>query len=641
MHSKYIGIVLLLLVGNIYAQSEKVTSTNVSHSGEGTLNELTLASGNYTVYYYRCEWNIDPAKNFISGNVTSYFIMTASADSIVFDLSYALQVDSILMSDVKLNFSQHSNETLTIHFPSIYSAATKDSISIFYHGEPAGGGFGSFVQSTHHGIPIIWTLSEPYGAKDWWPCRNGLDDKADSIDIYITHPSEYRASANGILVDTKIVDTNTITHYKHRYPIAAYLVGIAVTNYSTFTDNVQLTHTLLPAISYVYPEDSASFHSNTFRMLNAMKLYDSTFGDYPFEKERYGQTQFGWGGGMEHQTNSFIVTPEENLMAHELAHQWFGDKVTCKSWTDIWLNEGFATFCADFYYAEHFNPSSYKTNVANDLADIVSQAGGTVRVDDTTNVNRIFDGRLTYHKGAFLLRMLRWTLGDDLFFKALRSYLSDPLLQYGFATTKDLQRNFETISGIDLNYFFNQWYSGEGYPSFKVEWNEDANNKATIKVSQSTSMPSSVSFFKVPLQLSFKKGSQEKRIVLQDTINNQLFFADIGFAADTVLVDPDQYLISKNNTTLHTIITVPPSDSITVAPNPFTNNINIIFQRPPGEKLLVQLFDALGHRILSDNVVADGTHQTYSLYVPSLATGIYFLKVSFNGITVKKKLLKK
>lgn len=641
MHSKFAIIILLLIALNSYAQNEGIKSTKVSSSGEGVLNGLTLASNNYTVHYYRCEWTIDPAKNYIAGKVTPYFIVTASADSLVFDLSNALKVDSVVMRGAKLTFTQNKNETLVIHLPSPYNTGANDSLSIFYQGMPAGGGFGSFVQSTHRGTPVVWTLSEPYGAKDWWPCRNGLDDKADSIDIYITHPSQYRASSNGILYDTKISGANAITHYKHRYPIAAYLVGITVTNYSTFTENVQLAHALLPVISFVYPEDSASFHSNIFKMLNAMKLYDSTFGDYPFEKERYGQTQFGWGGGMEHQTNSFVVAPNENLMAHELAHQWFGDKVTCKSWTDIWLNEGFATFCADFFYAERFTPSQYQTNVLNDLVNIVSQPGGTVRVNDTSGVGRIFDGRLTYHKGAFLLRMLRFTLGDDLFFKSMRSYMADPLLKYGFATTQDLQRNFEAASGIDLNYFFDQWYAGEGYPSFRVEWAQDASGKAIIKVSQTTSVPSSVAFFKVPLQLSFKNTSQEKKIVLQHTINNQFFTADIGFAADTVIIDPDHYLISKNDTAVHTILVDEPVDSIVVAPNPFVSNINISFQKLPGKKLLLQLFDVLGRRVANQNIIADGTYQTYSLYIPSLAPGIYFLKISSDENAVTRKLFKK
>ena len=226
---------------------------------------------------------------------------------------------------------------------------SKDSLSIYYKGTPVGGGFGSFVQSIHNGVPVIWTLSEPYGAKDWWPCRNGLDDKADSIDIYITHPSKYKASSNGVPEAEVQQGSTTISHYKHRYPIASYLVAFSVTNFSTFTDYAAIGNKNVPVISYVYPEDSAYFHSNVNSVMNGLSLYSNRFTPYPFLTERYGQTQFGFGGGMEHQTNSFVINAEENLVTHELAHQWFGDKVTCGSWQDIWLNEGFATFVPIFY----------------------------------------------------------------------------------------------------------------------------------------------------------------------------------------------------------------------------------------------------------------------------------------------------
>lgn len=639
--SKYLVIIFLSLTVKVFSQ--KINSFEIAGSEKQTaqkkLNgETAHASNNFKVSYYRCEWKIDPAKYYIEGNVTPYFVITSSTNSITFDLTTQLHVDSILMRGTKLFFSQVADETLNIQLPSTYASGTKDSLTIFYQGIPAGGGFGSFVQTTHDGVPVIWTLSEPFGARDWWPCRNGLDDKADSIDVFVTHPSQYRASGNGILADIKTIGDNTVTHYKHRYPIASYLVAFAVTNYATFTDSVQLKNALLPVLSYVYPEDSAYFHSNTFMMLNAMRLYDSAFGEYPFEKERYGQTQFGFGGGMEHQTNSFVVSAGENLMAHELAHQWFGDKVTCATWTDIWLNEGFATYCADFLYSERYNLAQYKLNVQNDLADIVSQTNGTVKVNDTTSVSRIFNSRLSYHKGAFLLRMLRFTLGDEAFFNGIHNYITDPLLSYNFATTADLQRNLEAASGLDLDYFFQQWYSGAGYPSFKVQWSEDANNEATIKISQTTS-DSSISFFKTPIELTFKNATQQKTIVLQNNVNDQIFSADIGFAADALLIDPNQYLISKNNTVVYSPIIIT-SDSIVVSPNPFSDRINISFQLVMDEKLLLQLFDDLGHLIAKQEVVATGGNQTYSLFVPSLAKGMYYLKIFSNNKTITRHLIK-
>ena len=642
MKAIYFFVLFFLITLNTIAQNENNISTRERNAhAKKFLAALTLASNNFTVHYYKCEWNVDPAKNYINGKVTAHFIIMAETNSLVFDLSHLLKVDSVRMHNINLNFIQSTNETLTIQLPTNFSVGDKDSVTIVYEGVPPGGGFGSFVISTHDGTPVMWTLSEPYGARDWWPCRNGLDDKADSIDIFITHPSKYNASSNGVLQSIVHNEKNSTTFYKHRYPIASYLVAFAVTDYSVFTDSVQLSGSSLPVISYVYPEDSATFHDNTFRMINAMQLYDARFTKYPFINERYGQTQFGFGGGMEHQTNSFIIASDENLMAHELAHQWFGDKVTCGSWVDVWLNEGFATYCADFLYTEKFNRSQYKLNVSNELASIVSQPGGSVKVDDTTSINRIFDGRLSYNKGAFLLRMLRWTLGDDIFFKGVRSYLSDPSLKYDFARTADLQRNLETVSSVALDYFFKQWYEGQGYPSFTATWGQDANNVATIKISQTTSVPSSVSFFRVPLELTFKNGSQQKTIVVQDTVNNQIVMADIGFKAKKVLIDPHKFLISKNNRSIHTTIVQIQSMPVSVSPSPFTDYINITLQQTKGKEILFMMFDNSGHLILTQNAIANGSNQTYLMYVPSnVAPGNYNLIITSGEKFASRYLVK-
>ena len=644
MKTKHFFIALILLTLHASGQHENNIANSERHArAKKLLQPRTLASGNFTVHYYKCEWKVNPSKNFIRGKVTAHFIITAATNSIVFDLSHVLKVDSIIMRKTKLNFSQALNETVSIQLPKSYTIGEKDSLTIIYEGEPPGGGFGSFVTSTHNGTPIIWTLSEPYGARDWWPCRNGLDDKADSMDIYITHPSRYNASSNGLPQSVVRNEKNSTTFYKHRYPVASYLVAFAVTDYDVFTDTVQLGDKSLPVISYVYPENVEVFKDSMFKLINAIQLFDRKFTKYPFINERYGQTQFGFGGGMEHQTNSFVDGSNENLMAHELAHQWFGDKVTCASWTDVWLNEGFATFCADFLYTENFDHPQYKLNVKNDLANIVSQTGGSVKVDDTTSINRIFDGRLSYNKGAFLLRMLRFTLGDNIFFKGLRNYLSDPQLKYGFARTADLQRNFEITSGVDLDYFFKQWYEGEGYPSFNVQWYQDSNNIATIKISQTTSVPSSVSFFRVPLQLTFKNGSQEKTIIVDNIVNNQVVTAEIDFKAHRVLIDPDQYIISKNNKATHTTFAKMQSlEPVTVSPNPFTDKVNISFQQPGGKEILFELYDSFGHAVVNKTITADGSKQIFSLDVPSnLTPGNYILIVSADEKSVTRYLLKK
>ncbi|CAN5498316.1 M1 family aminopeptidase [soil metagenome] len=607
------------------------------------MSSLTQASGNYNVTYYKCEWNIDPANYYISGKVTPSFTITAATTNIVLDLSNVLKVDSVVLQKKKLSFSQATNETLTIQFPKTYKRGKRDSVAIYYKGTPAGSGFGSFIQSDHNDTPVLWTLSEPYGAKDWWPCRNGIDDKADSIDVFVTHPPQYKASSNGVLVNTVSKAGNIVTHYKHRYPIASYLVAFAVTNFSVFTDNVQLGTVSLPVISYVYPEDSAYFHDNTFMMLDAMRLYHDKFGAYPFINERYGQTQFGWGGGMEHQTNSFIINPGENLMAHELAHQWFGDKVTCGSWEDIWLNEGFATFCADFLYTETYHPDQLAGEVSSNLNFIISKPNGSVKVDDTSNVGRIFDSRLSYSKGAFLLRMLRWTLGDTNFFTAINNYLNDPKLCYGFARTSDLKAHLEAVSGLDLTYFFNQWFIGQGYPSFTLQWNQDAANKANITISQTTSN-SSVSFYKVSLALKFTNATQEKTIIVDHNVNNQSLIADIGFQADAVSIDPEMFLISKSNKIIKTTprpVSQSELQPIAVSPNPFTNTINFSLPDSGGKKVLIQLFDIYGHVIVTKTLVAVTKNQKYTIDVPrAVKSGTYMLHIKVDGKSTSHVVLK-
>lgn len=407
------------------------------------IESITSASNNYDVKYYRCEWEVNPAVRYIAGKVTLYFVMTSPGNNIQLDLMSTLVVDSVKQRNVVLT-KQHSSNTLSLDFPVTINAGVLDSVSVFYRGVPPNNGFGSFETTTHAGIPVMWSLSEPYGSRDWWPCKNGLDDKADSIDIIITAPAQYKAASNGLLQSEILIagGTKKMTHWKHRYPIASYLVCFAVTNYTVFNNSVLLGTTTLPMQTYCYPESLVSFQNGTQNVLDALQLFHNHFGDYPFIKEKYGHVQFSWGGGMEHQTASFMVSLNESLVAHELGHQWFGDKITCASWEDIWLNEGFATYLASFYMENKYPANTINSRKAV-VNNITSATGGSVWVDDTTNVGRIFSGRLSYNKGSYLLYMLRWKLGDAVFLNALRQYQNDPKLAYGFAKTDDLKRNLE------------------------------------------------------------------------------------------------------------------------------------------------------------------------------------------------------
>lgn len=644
---KRIVVFFLLLSSRGIAQNEnslcKTTedlALRERNSFQRTLSTYrSLASSNFQVVYYRCKWDIDPAVYAIKGSVTSHFITSSSASNISVDLAAQLTVDSILYHGNKINFSRPGGDLLQINFPLAISSGQKDSITIFYKGAPPSSGFGSYNQTTHNGIPVIWTLSEPYGAKDWWPCRNGVDDKADSIDIIISCPNAYRASSNGMLLNETDDGITRTAYYKHRYPIASYLVAFAVTNFKVLNHSVQLGLVNLPMITYCYPESETTFQTNTPKVLQALSIYHQNFGPYPFINEKYGHTQFSWGGGMEHQTNSFIVNTSENLMAHELAHQWFGDKVTCGSWQDIWLNEGFATYLSYFYF-EKTDPVNHLTRIKNLSTSITNSASGSVWVSDTSNVGRIFDSRLSYNKGAYLLHMLRWILGDTLFFRGLRQYNSDPSLSYGFARTNDLKRNLEQISGKNLTEFFNDWFTGQGHPSYTIRWSQNNNNWAKIKISQISSHPS-VSYFEMPLALKFKKGSEEKTVVVNNTKNDEIFWENVGFKADTVIIDPDYRVLSRNNISIKENPVSSITNEIKIYPVPASTDIIIEIRNPAGKMTNLKLFTATGQLLLSRQMVTPGRDEEFHLNITAVPAGVYLIRVTSGDFAMIRQIIKK
>lgn len=638
--------VLFLLPVQVFSQhncksiDDIALMERLSHERLFNADNISMASENFDVKYYRCEWEVDPAVRYISGKVTVYYTITSSTSSISFDLMNDLTVDSVKQRNSLLT-RQHINHELQISFPASVNTGVFDSISIFYKGVPSNSSFGSFVQSTHSGVPVIWTLSEPYGSRDWWPCKNGLTDKPDSIDVIITCPAAYRAASNGVLQSETLISggTKRVAHWKHRYPIATYLVAFAVTNYVVLNHSVQLGSINLPMQTHCYPESQATFQANTQLVLDALQLFHNLFGEYPFIKEKYGHVQFGWGGGMEHQTASFIVSPNEGLMAHELAHQWFGNKITCGSWEDIWLNEGFATHLTSIYMEQKY-PSTIIANRRNGINSITSQPGGSVWVDDTTNVNRIFSGRLSYTKGSHLLYMLRWILGDAVFFKAVKNYLNDPKLAYGFARTADLKRHLEKESGKNLTKFFNDWYLGQGYPSYRVEWTQLGSTHVRIKLNQVTSH-ASVSFFELPVALKFVNATQEKTIIVDNKYDGEIFIRNIGFVADTVYIDPEYWLITRNNTVQKVADNNNTPHVVQIFPNPVKDYFYVYLRNFPNTAGFIHLFNAAGQKVYAKTFIIQNGSEFMEIPSLQLASGVYLLHVQTeNGVTITRKLVK-
>lgn len=585
----------------------------------------------FDVTYARCEWQLDPAVRYIQGSVTTYFRAATDLSTVVLDLSEALVVTAVSMHGTAVPFNHGPQDLLTIDLPTPLANGQLDSVTVTYHGEPPNTGFGSFDTIVHAGAPVVWTLSQPYGAKDWWPCKQDLNDKIDSLDCLISVPLGNRAACNGLLLGGDTVGNEVTWHWRHRYPIDAYLVGVAVTDYMVNEQYVQLQEDSLLMLTYAYPDHYDDAVAAATNLLPVISLYDQLFGTYPFIREKYGHAEFSWSGGMEHQTMSFMGTYHPEIAAHELGHQWFGDKVTCASWAEVWLNEGFATYLSGLYY-EHLSPEYWPIWKKQKVAHITNLPDGSVFCTDTTSINRLFNSRLTYNKAAMVIHMLRWICGDSAFYAGLRNYLNDPALAYATATTADLQSHLEASSGLDLNQFMADWYTGEGYPSYTVVWGQDQQGVVTVQLSQATSHPS-VDFFALPVPLQFIGSAGDTTVVLENTSNGQLYYFTLPFTVDSVAFDPDTWLISAHNFVTGVDGPVSGGRQLLLHPNPVHDRL--FWQQPwPAARGQVHVVD------MNSRVVLAGNPGQTGLDVSSLARGVYMLELRGTGGVVRGRFIK-
>lgn len=605
------------------------------------MQRSNLNTGDYDLKYHRLELNVDPSVAFISGEITSYFEAKSDLSTITFDLSSNMVVTQVTQRGNTLAFNQNSDDELVITLAASQNTGVLDSLSVTYSGNPISSGFGSFEQTEHNGDPVIWTLSEPYGAKAWWPCKQDLIDKIDSIDVFMTTPQfnpsneEYISVANG-LEQSQIVNGSTkTTHFKHRHPIPAYLIAIAATNYEVYSHTVPNNGNPFDIVNYVYPESLANAQANTPVTVDIMNLFSTLFEEYPYADEKYGHAQFSWGGGMEHTTVSFMGSFGRNLVAHELAHQWFGNKITCGSWKDIWLNEGFATYLSGITIENLDGNAAFTTWKQQRNNSITSQPGGSVYLTDadTTSVGRIFSGRLSYNKGAMVLHMLRNKLGDTLFFTALQSYLANSNHAFDYAKTEEFISIVEASSGEDLSEFFQDWLYNQGYPSYTLNWSQSASNEVSITVSQTQSHPS-VSFFEapVPVRLIGTLGETQD-LVLDHSSSGQVFLESVAFEVQNIIFDPESNIISRNNSVVLGTNDFKVNSSVVVYPNP-TRNMLYIDKPSYLDISKVTVFNPLGQRI----------HQAVfstSLDTSPWTAGLFFIQFQTKDGVISKTVLKK
>jgi aminopeptidase N len=607
--------------------------------------------------YYKLDLTVTYNPDYLTGIVTVNAKSTSQGLKTFFlDLKNALTVDSVISNGNKLGIN-HSNDKLYITLDTTYNTGSNFSVIIYYQGIPVTSGYGGFVFDSLSNSKSfsIWTLSEPYAASNWWPCKDTPGDKVDSSAVWITCSDSLTAASNGLLQE--VDDNNNGTHtfkWKNSYPIAQYLISMAVSDYTVYTIYYKYTQTdSMPVINYVYPDQFNASKSSIDKVPNMLKIYSGYYGQYPFIKEKYGQAQFGWGGGMEHQTITSLSSFDEDLEAHELAHQWFGDKVTCADWQDIWLNEGFATYSEAVYFGASRGADTYNNMILSDM-NAAKGAVGPVYVQNISSVNSIFDYDRSYAKGAVILHMLRGIVGDSTFFNILRAYNSSPGLAYNVATTSDFENVADSVSHLDLRYFFNEWVYGENYPSYTVTWNyHSAGNNIydiTVNVNQSTN--SNPVFFTMPIQIKINFDTGDTTITIVNNLQKQQFEILVNKLPRYITIDPNNYIL-KNLSMLDSIdLTKPFSFNLEQNyPNPFNPSTEIDYTIPVQSKGFIPVrlvvYDMLGRQVavLVNQKQSAGT---YKIKFPSassakaFSSGVYIYSLTAGDYhSVKKMMLLK
>lgn len=568
-----IFVALLPIVWCFSAHAQPTTG----HSGTGA---------NIDIKHHRLELNINPDNGFrVSGSVTTWFVtMEDNVQTLTFDLIKSSYDNANLVvkyhgTAVSHSFPSSGNQNiLTINLPAPIGIGILDSVTIFYDGvpqTPPAGQPGGCFQKTIAGYPLFYTLSESYEDKDWWPCKADMQDKIDSVNFLITTPSAYTVAANGKLISESVSGADKITLFKHKYPIASYQVGIAVTQYVKYDrGTVNIGGTDMPVMYYISKGRTPSTAELASFDLCKDELiaFSQLFGDYPFRNEKYGMYEFGFNGGMEHNTfsgMSWTAFKRPDIVAHELFHQWFGDKVTMGTWNHLWLSEGFASMgeyiAAEKVPATGLNPVTIRGNLKT-KANSAAQRNYGCYVPEASIANSVTlwgsqYGNTVYSRGGMVASMLRTLLGEDKFYEACRSYLNDPQLAYRSATTDDLKSHMEAeLGGFDLSGFFNSFVYGNGYPDYgnssgnKIKWQDVGGGKILFKVgppAKSAGSTVTTYYSVIPLRVNGSMG-EEELVVLYDqgadgislggdgiTIGNaNTITVDLGFAPVSVDFDP-------------------------------------------------------------------------------------------------------
>ncbi|MFA7272858.1 MAG: M1 family aminopeptidase [Crocinitomicaceae bacterium] len=604
------------------------------HAKSNTFSLAQIAeTERYNVHYYFLDLSMTNTTTTLSGACDIHATANENLDSALVELFPTLVITAITVDG---NPVLYARVNTALKIPVNKNLGESFILHIEYYGtpptaatNPLGGGGMTNASSPSWGNQVTWSLSEPFSAYEWFPVKQSLKDKADSCAVWITVPTACKAGSNGVL--EQVVDLGNGTHrfeWKHRHAIDYYLISVAVAEYVEYNvtaNPVGSGPVLIQNFIYNNPATLPNFQNDIDQTADFIELYAEYFGPYPFADEKYGHCMAPISGGMEHQTMTTQGFFNPTLTAHELAHQWFGDNVTCASWADIWLNEGFASY-SEYIMLDNLYPGQQVNDMFNRHTNIMNQAGGSVWVLDSLNEGRIFSSRLSYDKGAAIIHTLRYLVDNDsLFFQAFKNYQS----QYADSTAYgvDFLAVVENETGMDFTNYFEEWYFGEGYPTYSVRWNS-LGDTVLLEINHITSKPSVTPLFTNDLDLKFSRtGLPDTTMRFSiDANQNQFLIPNASSILNVLSIDPANWIINKVGSIVKDVNFLVSTEElendspISIYPNPTNGPLNISMAKSADYQMT--LLDMRGKTVQTMRF-----QQNTTIDLGDFAAGSYLLQV--------------
>lgn len=651
---------LLLSISTLFPQEKRgyeycaEKKQNMLPSSLHKLQNIEAVAHSFDVLDYKLNLDIyncfiSPYPKSFTGSVVVKFKVDSTLNQIVLDaVNTSMVVDSLGFAGDSFT---HSSNKLNITLDSTYSPGDTVEVKIYYrHNNVSDNAF-------YASGGTVFTDNEPEGARKWFPCWDKPSDKA-TVDLTARVPVNVKLGSNGLLKDSTNTGSEIYYRWVSRDPVTTYLTVISArVDYQLHILNWidPVSGDTLPIRLYANPGETVS-QTIKDAIINQTTGFSEKYGPYPFEKNGYAtlNNQFTWGG-MENQTLTSLCPNcwSQNLLAHEFAHQWFGDMISPSTWADIFLNEGFATFSESVW--EEVKPGgsyqAYKTMINSDANYYKQQNPGWPIYNPswaivTPTTNQLFNTAITYAKGSCVLAMARYVLGSDLFFSTVRSYTSDPNIRYKNSSIPEFIVKMSEASGQDLSWFFEQWLYEPNHPNYSNNyWISQSGAKEWAISFKARQTQSGSTYYKMPIELkiSFTSGPDTTIRVFNDQ-NNQIFTFNFDRQPSSLVFDPNDEIVLK---TANTVMSAEEDQVSPVEytlysnyPNPFNPSTTIKFAVPEGSEVKLSVFNTNGEEVgvIASGYFDAGIHKV-EFSAQNLPSGIYFAVLNAGGKILRQKMI--